>query len=138
MEPGPDLQTLLLIVGFVLLVGMSAWHRHHLVVAMRDVPDDVRARLDWEPPEDLRQVRRDRRRLSRRLVMRGLPDWVPLSAAGRRHLYWHRAFALGAALWLVVAPAAAWGAWFLVPLLGAPALVILGLHAWLDGPWDGE
>jgi hypothetical protein len=132
-----DLQTFLLIAGFLLLIGAYAWHRHRLVMAMREVPDDVRVRLDWEAPEDLRAVRRHRRRLSRRLVMRGLPEWVPLTREGRRHLFWHRFFGLAAAVWLILAPAAAWGAWFLVPLIGVPALVILGLHAWLDGPWEG-
>lgn len=131
-----DLQTFLLILGFLVLIGASAWHRHRLVVAMREVPDDARARLDWEGPADLSAVRRHRRRLSRRLVMRGLPDWVPLSAEGRRHLFWHRFFGLAATIWLILAPAAAWDAWFLVPLIGIPALVILGLHAWLDGPWE--
>lgn len=134
MEGGLDLQTFLLIAGFVLLVGLSAWHRHRLVIEMRDVPDRVRERLDWEAP-DLRGVRRHHRRIARRLVMRGLPDWVPLSTEGRRHLRWHRLFGLGAALWLVIAPAAAWDVWMLLPLLGGPAIVILAVHAWWDGPW---
>ncbi len=136
MESGHDLETVLLIAGFLLPIAASAWHRHHVVVAMREVPDEIRARLDWEAPEDLRAVRRQRRQLTRRLVMRGLPGWVPLSEAGRRHLFWHRVLGLAAGLWLVIAPAAAWDAWFLVPLVGGPAVVILALHAWLDGPWE--
>ena len=135
MEPGLDPQTFLLVAGFLLLVGMSAWHRHRLELEMREMPDEVRERLDLEPP-DLRSVRRYRRRTARRLVMRGLPDWVPLSAEGRRHLRLHRLFALGAALWIIFAPAAAWDAWMLVPIVGVPALAILALHAWLDGPWE--
>ena len=136
MEHGLDARTILLIAVFLFLVGMSAWHRHRLVMAMREVPDAVRERLDWEAPEDLRAVRRHRRRISRRLVLRGLPDWVPLSAEGREHLRWHRLSALAAVVWLIVGPAAVWGAWMLIVLLGGPAVAIVAFHAWLDGPWD--
>ena len=134
MDRALDLHSYLLIAGFLLLVGMSAWHRLRLEREVRALPEEVRERLGWARPGQ--NSRSERRRIARRLVMRGLPDWVPLSEAARRDLRWHRAFGLGAGLFLIIAPAAAWGVWILVPVLGLPAIAILAIHAWLDGPWE--
>jgi hypothetical protein len=129
-----DLHTALYAGGFLLLVGMAVWHRLRLERAVAALPGDVRARLGWDRAGGV-SARRHRRRIARRLMLRGLPGWVPLSPEARRDLFWHRAFGLGAVVYLVGVLPLVWGAWALVPILGLPAAAILAMQAWWDGPW---
>ena len=138
MEPGLDLQTVLMVLGFLLLIGMSAWHRHRLRREVVALPDDVRERLGWIWTGET-TARRHHRLMSRRLLLRGLPEWVPLSEAARRDLFWHRAFGIAAGVYLVTVMPAVWGAWMLVPMLAVPVAAVLAIQAWFDGPWgNGE
>ncbi len=137
MEQALTLHTALNAVVFLLLVGMGTWHRLRLERAMGVLPDDLRERLGWLQPEHV-TIRRHRRRIARRLMLRGVPDWVPLSDEARRDLFWHRVFGLAAVVHLVVVVPFVWGVAILTPMLGLPAAAILAIQAWLDGPWgDG-
>ena len=137
MEPGFDLRTALMAVGFVLLVGMSMWHRVRLQREMGVLSDDVRERLGWIWTGEI-SARRHRRLMARRLLIRGLPGWVPISEEARRDLFWHRAFALAAGIYLFGIVPAVWGAWMLVPMFLLPIVAVLAIQSWFDGPWGGE
>lgn len=129
-----DLHTALYAGGFLLLVGMAIWHRLRLERAVAALPEDVRLRLGWVWTGET-SARRHRRRIARRLILRGLPEWVPLPAEARRDLFWHRVFGLGAVVYLVGVLPLVWGAWILLPALGLPGAAILAVQAWWDGPW---
>ena len=47
MESGLDLHALVMALGFLLLIGMSAWHRLRLQRAVAALPDEGRERLGW-------------------------------------------------------------------------------------------
>ena len=132
----PDLHTLLMVAGFVLLVGMSVWHRLRLQRAVAALPEEVRVRLGWIWSGETSD-RRHRRLVARRLLVRGLPGWVPLSEEARRDLFWHRAFGLAAGVYLFGIMPAVWGAWTLVPMLLLPILAVVAVQSWFDGPWGG-
>lgn len=137
MAPAIDLRSVLMVLGFVLLVGMSVWHRVRVQRAVAALPDDVRLGLGWIWTGEISD-RQHRRLVARRLLVRGLPDWVPLSGATRRDLFWHRAFGLAAAVYLFGVMPAVWGAWVLVPMLLVPIAAVIAIQSWFDGPWgDG-
>lgn len=137
MAPAIDLRSVLMVVGFVLLVGMSVWHRARVQRAVAALPDDVRLRLGWIWTGEISD-RQHRRLMARRLLVRGLPDWVPISGAARRDLFWHRAFGLAAAVYLFGVMPAVWGALALVPMLLVPIVAVIAVQSWFDGPWgDG-
>lgn len=136
MNESLDLHTVVLALGFLMLVGMSAWHRARLERAVAALPEEARERLGWIKPETI-SARRHRRMVARRLLLRGLPGWLPLGAEARRDLFWHRAFGFGAGAWLVGALPVAWGVWILIPVLGLPLAATLAIYALIDGPWGG-
>ncbi len=137
MDQGLSIETMVLLAGFAVLVASAAWHRVRLDIEIETLPEELRERLGWEHHGD-GTFKRHRRRIANRLMLRGLPSWVPLSERGRRHLMWLRVLGLGSGLFVVVAPALVAGAWVLLLFLGAPMVVILGLYGWLVGPWAGE
>jgi len=135
MDQGLTVETMILLAGFAVLVATAAWHRVRLDIEIEAMPEELRERLGWEPHGD-GSFKRHRRRIANRLMLRGLPSWVPLSGQGRRHLNWLRVLGLGSALYIVVVPTLVAGAWVLLLFLGAPVVVILGLYSWLAGPWE--
>ena len=134
MDQGLFTENMILLAGFAILVVSAAWHRVRLDIEIEAMTKGARERLGWEHRGD-GSFKRHRRRIANRLMMRGLPSWVPLSGQGRRHLWWLRVLGLGSAFYVVVVPALMVGAWVLLPLLGAPIMVILGLYGWMVGPW---
>ena len=137
MDQGLSTGNLILLVGFAIMVASAAWHRFRLDIEIEALAEDVLERLGWEHRDD-GSFKRHRRRIANRLVLRGLPSWVPLSERGWRHLMWLRVLGLGSAVYIVVAPALVAGAWPLLFLLGAPMVVVLGLYGAFVGPWQGE
>ena len=137
MDQGLTIETMILLAGFAVQVATAAWHRVRLDIEIEALPKVQRERFGWEHHGD-GSFKRHRRRIANRLMMRGLPSWVPLSGQGRRHLWWLRVLGLGSAFYVVVVPALMVGAWVLLPLLGAPMMVILGLYGWMVGPWEGS
>ncbi len=136
MDQGLTIETMVLLAGFAVLVASAAWHRTRLDIEIEAMPEELRDRLGWEPHGD-GSFKQRRRRIANRLMLRGLPSWVPLSGEGRRHLMWLRVLGLGSALFIVVVPALVAGAWSLLAILGAPVAAGLGLYSWLAGPWEG-
>ena len=136
MDQGLSIETMILLAGFAVLVVLAAWHRTRLDVEIEALPQALRDRLGWGPPGDA-SVKQHRRRVAERLVLRGLPPWVPLSGQGRRHLMWLRVLGMGSALYIVVVPPLVAGVWVLLPILGAPIGLVLVLRGWLVGPWEG-
>jgi len=136
MTEGLDFHTVFVVIGYVMLIGMAALHRYRLNRALSALPDETRERLGLILPAG-RSSRRHRRLVARRLLLRGLPDWLPLGAEGRRDLFWYRAFGFASAAWLIGALPAAWGVWILIPILGLPVLVGFAIYALIDGPWGG-
>ncbi len=137
MDQGASIETMVLLAGFAVQVATAAWYRFRLDIEIEAMPRAPRERLGWEHHGD-GTFKRHRRRIANRLMLRGLPSWVPLSGQGRRHLRWLRVLGLSSAFYIVVVPALVAGAWDLLLLLGAPMVVILGLYGWLVGPWEGE
>ena len=137
MDQGLSLDTLILFGGFAVLVASAIWHRIRLDAEIEALSGETLDRLGWSNSGGLSR-KQHRRRITNRLMMRGLPDWVPLSAQGWRHLMWLRISGLGAALYLAVMPALMANAWGAVLFVGAPAVVILGVYGWMVGPWEGE
>ncbi len=136
MDQGLSVETMILLTGFAVLVVLAAWHRTRLDAEIEALPQALRDRLGWELPGDA-SLRRHRRRIADRLMLRGLPPWVPLSGQGRRHLMWLQISGLGSALYIIVVPPLAAGVWGLLPILGVPVVLILALRGWLVGPWEG-
>ncbi len=137
MDRGLSIETMILLAGFAVLVVLAAWHRTRLDAEIEALPEGLRDRLGWDRGGDA-TVRQLRSRLADRLVLRGLPSWVPLSGQGRRHLLWLRVLGLGSALYIIVVPPLVAGVWVLLVILGAPVVLILGLRGWLVGPWGGS
>ena len=137
MDRGLSIETMVLLAGFAVQIALAAWHRVRLDIEVEAIPEKLRERLGWEHHGD-GSFKRHRRRIANRLMLRGLPSWVPLSRQGRRHLMWLRILGLGSALYIIVVPALVAGAWVLLLFLGAPVVVILGLYGWLVGPWEGS
>ncbi len=137
MVQGLTIETMVLLAGFAVLVATAAWHRTRLDIEIEAMPEELRERLGWEHRGD-GSFKRHRRRIANRLILRGLPSWVPLSGQGCRHLMWLRVLGLGSALFVVVVPTLVAGVWVLLLFLGAPVVVILGLYSWLVGSWEGE
>ncbi len=137
MDQGLSIETMVLLAGFAVLVASAAWHRTRLDAEIEALPQALRDRLGWELPGDA-SLRRHRRRIADRLVLRGLPPWVPLSGPGRRHLGWLRVLGLGSALFIIVVPPMVAGVWVLLAILGLPVVLILALRGWLVGPWEGS
>ena len=135
MDQGLSIETMILLAGFAVLVATAAWHRVRLDIEIEALPEELRERLGWKHRGD-GSPKRHRRHIANRLMLRGLPSWVPLSGQGRRHLMWLRVLGLGSALYIVVVPTLVAGAWVLLLFLGAPVVVILGLYSWLAGPWE--
>jgi hypothetical protein len=136
MDQGLTIETMVLLAGFAVLVASAAWHRVRLDIEIEAMPEELRERLGWEPHGDA-SFKRHRRHIANRLMLRGLPSWVPLSGQGRRHLLWLRVLGLGSAFYIVVVPTLVAGVWILLLILGAPVVVILGLYSWLVGAWEG-
>lgn len=137
MDQGISIRTMILLAGFAVLVVSAAWHRVRLDSEILEMPQDARDRLGWSHPGGS-TYKRHRRRLANRLMLRGLPGWVPLSARGRRHLLWLRVTGLGSAVYVAVMPALFAGTWELLLFLGVPVAVLLGLYGWWVGPWGVE
>ena len=135
MDQGVTIETMVLLAGFAVQVATAAWYRFRLDLEIEAMAPEARERLGWEH-HGIGTFKRHRRRIANRLMLRGLPSWVPLSEQGRRHLMWLRVLGLGSAFYIVVVPALVAGAWALMPLLGAPMVVILGLYGWMVGPWQ--
>jgi hypothetical protein len=136
VDQGLSIETMVLLAGFAVQVAAAAWHRLRLDIEIEAMAGGARERLGWEHHGD-GSFKRHRRHIANRLMLRGLPSWVPLSGQGRRHLMWLRVLGLGSAFYIVVVPALVAGAWILLLLLGAPMVVILVLYGWLVGPWEG-
>ncbi len=136
MEQGISIETMVLLAGFAALVASAVWHRVRLDIEIEAMPEEQRERLGWVHRGG-GSFKWHRRRIANRLMLRGLPSWVPLSGQGRRHLMWLRVLGLGSALFVVVVPSLVAGTWVLLLFLGAPLVVILGLYGWLVGPWEG-
>ena len=137
MGQGISIETMILLAGFAAMVAPAAWHRTRLDAEIEALTEELRDRLGWRHSGG-GTVKQHRRRIANRLMLRGLPSWVPLSGKGRRHLMWLRVLGLGSGLYIVVVPAIVAGAWVLLLFLGVPLVVILGLYGWLVGPWEGE
>jgi hypothetical protein len=137
MGQGLSIETMVLLAGFAVQVATAAWHRVRLDIEIEAMPGEARERLGWEHHGD-GSFKRHRRHIANRLMLRGLPSWVPLSGQGRRHLMWLRVLGLGSAVFIVVVPTLVAGVWVLLLFLGAPVVVILGLYSWLVGSWEGE
>ena len=136
MEQGISIETMILLAGFTALVGSAAWHRVHLDSEILELPQEIRDRLGWSHPGG-NTYKRHRRHIANRLMLRGLPSWLPLSERGRRHLMWLRLLGLGSAVYIAVVPMLVAGAWVLFLFLGVPIVVILSFYSWLVGPWGG-
>ena len=137
MEQGLSIETVALLVGFATLVVSAVWHRVQLDAEIEALPGEARDRLGWSNPAGISR-KQHRRRIANRLMLRGLPAWVPLSAKGWRHLKWLRISGLGAALYIAVIPALMANAWGALLFIGTPMVVILAVYGWLVGPWEGE
>lgn len=136
MDQGISIETMVLLAGFAAIIVSAAWHRTRLDTEILKLPQEVRDRLGWTPPAD-GSLTRHRRHIANRLMLRGLPAWVPLSDRGWRHLMWLRVMGLGAAVYIAVVPTLVAGVWVLLLFVGVPVLVILGIYCWLVGPWGG-
>lgn len=136
MAEGLDFHTVFVVIGYVMLIGMAALHRHRLNRAMAALPEETRERVGLIQPERI-SGRRHRRMIARRLMLRGLPDWLPLGEEGRRDLFWYRAFGFASAAWLIGALPIAWGVWILIPILALPLAAGFAIYALIDGPWGG-
>ena len=136
MDQGISIETMILLAGFAVIIASAAWHRIHLDSEILELPQEFRDRLGWSHPGG-ETYKRHRRHIANRLMLRGLPSWVPLSARGRRHLMWLRLLGLGSAIYIAVVPTLVAGAWVLLLFLGLPVVVILAVYSWLVGPWGG-
>lgn len=137
MDQGLSIETIALLVGFTILVASAAWHRTRLDAEIEELPEEMRDQLGWRNRAGS-SFKRHRRHIANRLMLRGLPSWLPLSKQGWRHLLWLRVMGLGSAIYIVVVPALVAGAWVLLLLLGVPIVVILAVYGWLVGPWGAE
>jgi hypothetical protein len=134
MAGAPDLPTVAMAAVFLLLVLLSARHRRRVLEAVARLPEAARERLGWHIGEDV-APRRHVRRVARRLLLRGLPGWLPLDPQARRSLAWHRVSGFAAVGWLVIVLPWAWGAAWLVAPLALGTAAILAVQGWVDGPW---
>ena len=134
MDQGISLETMVLLAGFAAIMASAAWHRTRLDSEILELPQEVRDRLGWSHTGG-GSYKRHRRHIANRLMLRGLPAWVPLSEKGRRHLMWLRLLGLGSAIYIAVVPTLVAGAWVLLLFLGGPVVVILAVYSWLVGPW---
>ena len=137
MDQGISIETMVLLIGFAVLVASAAWHRTRLDAEIEALPRALRDRLGWEPPGDA-SLKRRRRRIADRLVLRGLPPWVPLPGPGRRHLMWLRLLGAGFGPFHHRGAPLVAGVWGLLAILGPPVMLILALRCWLVGPWEGS
>jgi hypothetical protein len=135
MGEGLDLHTAIQAVGFLLLIGVAVFHRHRVNHALAALPEETRERLGLIKPDDV-SARKHRRIVARRLLLRGLPGWIPLGEESRRDLFWYRASGLGAIAYLAALPIA-WGAAGLTPIMAPLLAAVLAITAWIDGPWGG-
>lgn len=129
-----DTNTAELVAGFAALVAVAGWNRVRLDREIEALGSQTLTALGWKRPSRVSPLTH-RRRLADRLVLRGLPADLPLSAAGWRHLRWLRMSALGTCFYLAAVPAVFYGVWILSLLLGVPVVAILGIRAWMVGPW---
>ncbi len=136
MEDGLDLPTVAMAAVFVLLILVSGRHRRRVLEAVARLPEADRGRLGWHIGAD-EAPRRHVRLVTRRLLLRGLPGWLPLGPEARLNLAWHRITGFAAIGWLVIVLPWAWSAPWLVAPLSAGTAVILALQGWFDGPWGG-
>ena len=137
MDQGVSTETMILLAGFAAIVASAAWNRVQIDAEILMLPQEIRDRLGWSHPGGA-TYKRHRRHIANRLMLRGLPSWVPLSARGRRHLMWLRLLGLGSAVYIAAVPTLVAGAWVLLLLLGLPVVVTLLVYSWLVGPWPGE
>ena len=137
MDQGISIEAMVLLAGFAAIMASAVWHRARLDSEILKLPQETRDRLGWTSPAGS-SYKRHRRHIANRLMLRGLPAWVPLSQQGRRHLMWLRLLGLGSALYITVVPTLVAGAWVLLLFLGVPVVVILGIYSWLVGPWGSE
>ena len=136
MDQELSIETMFLLAGFAVQIVSAAWHRVRLDIEIEAISEELRERLGWEHHGD-GSFKRHRRRIANRLMLRGLPSWVPLSRQGRRHLMWLRVLGLGSAFSIVTVPTLRAGAWGLLLFLGSPVVVVLGLYSLRVGPWEG-
>lgn len=129
-----DAGTAGLVAGFAALVGGAGWSRVRLDREVETLGPETLTSLGWRRPSGAFALTHSRR-VADRLILRGLPTDLPLSAAGWRHLRRLRIFALCACFYLAVVPAALYGVWILTLLLGVPVAAILLARAWMVGPW---
>ena len=137
MEQDISIDTLILLAGFAAIIGSAVWHRIRLDSEILVLPEEFRERLGWSHPGG-GTYKRHRRHIANRLMLRGLPSWVPLSVQGRRHLMWLRLLGLVSAAYLVVVPVLVGGASVLLLFLGLPVVVILVVYSWFVGPWENR
>jgi hypothetical protein len=135
MDEGISVETMILLAGFAAIVGSAAWHRIHLDSEILALPDEIRKRLGWHHPGG-DTYKRHRRHIANRLMLRGLPVWVPLSARGRHHLMWLRLLGLSSAVYLPAIALFFFNAAALTLSIGLPVIVILAVYSWLVGPWE--
>jgi len=136
MDLGVSVETMILLAGFAALMASAVWHRVQFDSEILELPQEARDRLGWSHPGG-NTYKRHRRHIANRLMLRGLPSWVPLSEKGRRHLMWLRLLGLGSAVYIIVVPTLLAGAWVLMLFLGVPVVVILAVYSWMVGPWAG-
>jgi hypothetical protein len=137
MDLGISIEAMALLAGFAALIASAAWHRVRLDSEILALPQEIRDKLGWSHPGG-NTYKRHRRHIANRLMLRGLPSWVPLSEQGWRHLMWLRLLGLGSAVYIAVVPTLVAGAWVLMLFLGVPVVVILAVYSWMVGPWGGE
>jgi len=135
MAEGLDSSTVVQAIGFLLLIGVAVLHRHRLNRALAALREETRERLGLIKPEDV-SAHQHRRVVARRLLLRGLPGWVPLGEEARRDLFRYRASGLGATAYLVLLPIT-WGAQSLAPIMALLLAAALAICARIDGPWGG-
>jgi hypothetical protein len=136
MTGGIDLATVAMAAVFVLLILLSVRRRRRVLEAVARLPEAERERLGWHLGDDV-APRRHVRLVTRRLLLRGLPERLPLAPEARRDLAWHRVSGFAAIGWLTIVLPLAWGsAWLVTPMVAGTAAV-LALQGWLDGPWGG-
>jgi hypothetical protein len=129
--------TLLLVAGYLSILGSSIYYRFRFDDAVAALPQAERAALGWEGLHG-GSTRREQRRITSRLILHGFPDWTSLPERTWQDLSLHRVLAFAAFFYLAVVPAVIWNVLFLIPVIGAPITVLLLLRAWWVGPWPAR
>ena len=117
---------------FFVFVGLVGWFRVALDAEFKKLPPGLQ---DWLGLNATgRRARRGRQNIADRLLIYGVPDYVPLSQEGRTVLSRLRMLMLAFLMILALAPAifsgSVWGLYTL-PLV----LAVLGARAFIVGRW---